>query len=49
METWLLGAFGGLVTFYVRAGVADGAMSSGIREAKRLLGRADVLLGPLPG
>jgi monoamine oxidase len=41
--------FAGEATTSARVGFADGAMSSGIREAKRLLGRADVLLGPLPG
>ena len=41
--------FAGEATTSARVGFADGAMSSGIREAKRLLGRSDVELGRLPG
>jgi monoamine oxidase len=39
--------FAGEHTQSARLGYADGAMSSGIREAKRLLGRRAVELGPL--
>jgi monoamine oxidase len=38
--------FAGEHTLSARMAYADGAMSSGIREAKRLLGRASVHLGP---
>jgi len=41
--------FAGEHTQSARVAYADGAMSSGIREAKRLLGRASVTLGRLPG
>ena len=40
--------FAGEHTQSARVGYADGAMSSGIREAKRLLRRPAVELGPLP-
>jgi polyamine oxidase len=39
--------FAGEHTQSARTGYADGAMSSGVREAKRLLGRPSVDLGPL--
>jgi monoamine oxidase len=39
--------FAGEHTQSARTGYADGAMSSGVREAKRLLGRPAVDLGPL--
>jgi monoamine oxidase len=38
--------FAGEATGSARAGFADGAFSTGIREAKRLLGQPRVLLGP---
>jgi len=38
--------FAGEATGHARVGFADGAFSSGIREAKRLLGQPRVLLGP---
>jgi monoamine oxidase len=41
--------FAGEHTYSARAGYADGAMSSGIREAKRLLGQPAVRLGRLAG
>jgi monoamine oxidase len=37
--------FAGEATSHARVGYADGALSTGIREAKRLLGRASVELG----
>jgi polyamine oxidase len=40
--------FAGEHTQSARTGYADGALSSGLREARRLLGRADVTVGPLP-
>ncbi len=40
--------FAGEATAHARTGYADGALSSGIREARRLLGRPEVELGPLP-
>jgi monoamine oxidase len=40
--------FAGEHTQSARTGYADGAMSSGVREAKRLLQRPAVELGPLP-
>lgn len=40
--------FAGEHTQSARAGFADGALTSGIREAKRLLGRQSVALGPIP-
>jgi polyamine oxidase len=39
--------FAGEATSHARVGYADGALSTGIREAKRLLGRASVELGHL--
>ena len=39
--------FAGEHTQSARLAYADGAMTSGIREAKRLLGRASVYLGPI--
>jgi polyamine oxidase len=39
--------FAGEHTQSARLGYADGAMTSGIREAKRLLAQATVLLGPM--
>jgi polyamine oxidase len=39
--------FAGEHTQSVRLAYADGAMTSGIREAKRLLGRSSVYLGPI--
>jgi monoamine oxidase len=39
--------FAGEHTQSARVAYADGAMTSGIREAKRLLGRASVHLGPI--
>jgi len=39
--------FAGEATSHARVGYADGALSTGIREAKRLLGRASVELGRL--
>lgn len=39
--------FAGEHTQSARLGYADGALTSGIREAKRLLGRASVELGRL--
>ena len=39
--------FAGEHTQSARLGYADGAMTSGIREAKRLLGSPDVTLGRL--
>lgn len=39
--------FAGEHTQSERLGYADGAMSSGLREAERLLGRNDVEIGPL--
>ena len=39
--------FAGEHTQSARTGTADGAMSSGLREARRLLGRTSVLLGRL--
>jgi monoamine oxidase len=41
--------FAGEHTRPERLGYADGALSSGIREAKRLLGTPAVELGPLEG
>jgi monoamine oxidase len=41
--------FAGEGTNWERMGYADGAMSSGIREAKRLLQTATVKLGPIDG
>jgi monoamine oxidase len=41
--------FAGEATTTDRAGYADGAFSTGIREAKRLLGAASVALGPTLG
>ncbi len=41
--------FAGEHTQSARVGYADGAMTSGIREAKRLLGRPSVTLGRLTG
>jgi polyamine oxidase len=41
--------FAGEHTYSARTGYADGAMSSGIREAKRLLGQPAVRLGRLAG
>ena len=38
--------FAGEATGHARVGFADGAFSTGIREAKRLLGQPRVLLGP---
>jgi polyamine oxidase len=40
--------FAGEATGHARTGYADGALSSGIREARRLLGRSEVDLGRLP-
>lgn len=40
--------FAGEHTQSARTGYADGAMTSGIREAQRLLGRSNVQLGRLP-
>jgi monoamine oxidase len=40
--------FAGEHTQSARMAYADGAMTSGIREAKRLLGQPDVRLGPAP-
>lgn len=40
--------FAGEATTVSRMGFADGAMQSGIREAKRLLRQPSVALGPLP-
>jgi monoamine oxidase len=39
--------FAGEATSAARLGYADGAFSTGIREAKRLLGASSVVLGPL--
>jgi polyamine oxidase len=39
--------FGGEHTQSARVAYADGAMSSGLREAQRLLGRKDVHIGRL--
>ena len=39
--------FAGEATSQARTGYADGALSTGIREAKRLLGRPQVQLGRL--
>jgi lysine-specific histone demethylase 1 len=39
--------FAGEATTAARTGYADGAFSTGIREAKRLLGAASVTVGPL--
>jgi len=39
--------FAGEHTQSARMAYADGAMTSGIREAKRLLGRPGVRLGPI--
>lgn len=39
--------FAGEATGHARVGFADGALSTGIREAKRLLGTPEVELGPL--
>ncbi len=41
--------FAGEHTQSARLGYADGAMTSGIREAKRLLGAPSVALGRLTG
>jgi polyamine oxidase len=41
--------FAGEHTQSARLGYADGAMTSGIREAKRLLAQPSVLLGPVDG
>ena len=41
--------FAGEHTQSARTGYADGAMSSGIREAQRLLGRSSIRLGRLSG
>ncbi len=41
--------FAGEATGSARAGFADGAMRTGIREAKRLLGAPQVRLGRVPG
>ena len=41
--------FAGEHTHSARVGYADGAMTSGIREAKRLLGTGSVLLGRFAG
>jgi monoamine oxidase len=38
--------FAGEATGHARVGFADGAFSTGVREAKRLLGQPRVLLGP---
>ncbi len=40
--------FAGEATSSARVAFADGAMTTGIREAKRLTGAPDVVLGPLP-
>jgi polyamine oxidase len=40
--------FAGEHTQSARLAYADGAMTSGIREAKRLLGLPSVRLGPIP-
>jgi polyamine oxidase len=40
--------FAGEHTQSARLAYADGAMTSGIREAKRLLGQPGVCLGPIP-
>ena len=40
--------FAGEATTSARVGFADGAMTTGVREAKRLIGAPDVVLGPLP-
>ncbi|HSG85757.1 MAG TPA: NAD(P)/FAD-dependent oxidoreductase [Candidatus Limnocylindrales bacterium] len=40
--------FAGEATTSARVGYADGALSTGIREAKRLLGRPEIQLGRLP-
>ena len=40
--------FAGEHTQSMRLAYADGAMTSGIREAKRLLGQPGVRLGPIP-
>lgn len=39
--------FAGEATYSERYGYSDGAFSSGVREAKRLLGQPSVLIGPL--
>ena len=41
--------FAGEATNWFRGATADGAFSSGIREAKRLLGQATVRVRPLGG
>jgi monoamine oxidase len=41
--------FAGEATTGARMGYADGALATGLREARRLLGRGVVTLGPLPG
>jgi monoamine oxidase len=40
--------FAGEATSSARAGFVDGAMTTGIREAKRLLGAPDLVLGLRP-
>jgi len=40
--------FGGEHTQSARLAYADGAMTSGVREAKRLLNQSSVHLGPIP-